>query len=351
MAHSPVGCREFGRLPTGEVVHEFSLTNGRGSKMKAITLGGIITELHVPDSRGNLSDIVQGHNNLEGYLQYHPYMGALIGPVAGRIANGKFTIDGKDYNLPVNDPPNHLHGADVGYHQCIWNGELLSDTLGNPMLKLSHRSRDGEGGYPGNVEIAVTYTLTHDNKLLIQYKARTDKPTPISPTSHPYFNLAGEGYHTVEDHILQIFADEIADSDSQMTLLPRKLSVARSPADFNQPQRIGDVISFIPNQYGDNYFVRHSQPGDLAHAAHLEDPMSGRVMDVFTTENCLQLYVALYMDDRPVGKSGKHYGKYSSLCLECQGYPNGVDHPEMGDIVLRPGAAYHQTTIYQFSTK
>jgi len=345
-----VKTREFGKLPTGETVEEFALTNARGMTLKLITYGGTITELHVPDRRGMTADVVLGFNDLAGYLGSHPYFGCIAGRVSGRITSGKFTLDGRNYQLLVNDPPNHLHGGVTGFDKRLWHAQVIKDSKDAVGVHLKYRSPDGEEGYPGNVDVTLTYFLDQENEVCICYTAVTDQPTPLSLTNHSYFNLAGEGSGTIENHLLQVSSSEISQTDAQMTLLGARSPVKGKANDFRRPTRLGDAIPGLLNSHGDNYLL--AQPArKFEHAARLEDPTSGRVMEVLTTENCLQVYTGVSLDGSLVGKSGRPYPKFGGLCLECQGYPDGVNHPEMGDIILRPGEVYHQTTVYRFSNK
>ena len=341
--------RDYGTLPSGENVREFTLQNPQGMVARVIEYGATLTELHVPDGRGQMADVVLGFKNLEGYLGGHPFFGGTIGRVAGRISGGKFTLEGRSYTLALNDPPNHLHGGKVGFDKRLWRGQAVGDVDGSDAVKFVLRSPDGEEGYPGNVEVAVTYSLTSHNELVIQYEATTDRATPLSPTNHSYFNLSGEGSGNINKHLLQIDADAITSTDAAMTQLGGREAVSGKPNDLNQPRRLGDVIPKLLNQHGDNYLLRRDQPGALVQAARLRDPASGRVLEVFTTESCLQFYSAAVLDGTLKGKSGRPYPKFGGLCLECQDYPDGVNTPELGDIILRPGKTYQQTTIYRFT--
>jgi aldose 1-epimerase len=341
-----VQTRAFGTLPTGETVEEFALSNSHGLTLKLITYGATITELHVPERHGVTADVVLGFNNLAGYQGPHPYFGCIAGRVSGRITGGKFTLDGRNYQLALNDPPNHLHGGARGFDKRIWRPQVLQDGL-----RLTCHSAHDEEGYPGNVDLAVTYSLSDNNEVIIHYEAVTDQPTPLSLTNHSYFNLAGEGSGTIENHLLQIASLEITASDAQMTLLGKRSSVADQANDFNQLKRLGDAIPSLLNSHGDNYLLTHPSPKSLEQVARLEDPASGRAMEVLTTEDCLQLYTAAVLNGSLIGKSGRPYPKFGGLCLECQGYPDGANRPELGNIILRPGEVYHQTTIYRFKNR
>jgi aldose 1-epimerase len=336
--------RQFGTMPGGEPVFEYTLANAHGMALKIINYGGIITQLHVPDRGGRVADVVLGFDNLEQYLAGHPHFGCITGRVAGRVTGGRFSLDGVKYQLAINDPPNHLHGGSMGFDKRLWTAEAPSGEQGAARVTLRYFSPDGEEGYPGNVRVSVVYTLTESNALAIEYTATTDKATPLSLTNHSYFNLGGEGSGSIVDHQLRIYAGEYAPADDSMTLLDRRERVAGQANDFGRPQRIGDALPGLWKRHGDHYFLRRDR------AARLTDPRSGRVMTVSTTEPCLQFYTGVSLDGTQIGKSGRAYGPHAGLCLECQGYPNGVNEPKLGDIVLRPGSTYQQKTVYAFSS-
>jgi aldose 1-epimerase len=339
--------KKFGTMPDGREIEEFHLQNSSGLSASLITYGGIITQLHVPDRRGAFADIVLGFDNLPQYLAGHPYFGCVAGRVAGRLTRGKFALDSALYSLAPNDPPNHLHGGNVGFDKRVWKPEIIGRGT-ESKLTLTYFSPDKEEGYPGNVTVLVTYSLTGDNEFIVDYEATTDKATPLNLTSHSYFNLAGEGSGSTENHQLQIFADEYAPTDAAMAHLDVRKSVASAGNDFTRPQRLGDVIPTLWKQHGDNYFIRGS-PAGLAPVAVLIDPASGRKMELFSTAPCVQFYSGVSLDGMLQGKSGRPYARHGGLCLECQGYPNGVNAPALGDIVLRPGQTYRQTTVHKFS--
>ncbi|WP_175414696.1 aldose epimerase family protein [Nibricoccus aquaticus] len=346
--------KNFGQLPSGEVVDEYTLSNSRGLSAKVITYGGIITELHTLDRAGKSADIVLGFSSLEKYLEGHPYFGCITGRIAGRLTSGKFTLDGKSYSLAINNAPNHLHGGNTGLDKRVWSAEIVKHSSGSDALRLSYLSPDGEEGYPGNVRIAVTYVVTEANELTIEYEATTDKATLLSLTNHAYFNLAGEGSGRVDDHVLQIFSDEIAPCGEAMTLIDRREAVAGKANDFTKPKRVGDALPGLWNNHGDNYFLRTQSTGagaKLTPAARLVEPRSGRVLEITTTEPCVQFYSSSSLDDSFVGKAGKRYEKHGALCLECQRYPNSINAPHLGNITLRPGETYRQTTVHSFSVE
>ncbi len=332
--------KDFGVLPTGQRVDAYTLSNSRGMSMEAITYGGIVTQLHAPDRDGNLADVVCGFGNLQAYLAGHPYFGCIAGRVAGRITAGRFKLDGVEHSLALNDPPNHLHGGWMGLDKRLWNAEPISENS----LRLSYLSPDGEEGYPGNVQTSATYSLTDANEFVIEFEATTDRATPLSLTHHGYFNLAGEGSGRIDDHILRIFATGFAPADENMALKGIRKPVAGQANDFTRPRRIGEALGGLWKNHGDVYFLGGSA------AAHLFDPHSGREMWVRTTQPCLQLYTGVSLDGMLIGKSGRPYVKHGALCLECEGFPDGPNRPELGDIILRPGQRYRQRIIHAFTT-
>lgn len=340
----------YGTLPSGEVIQLATLQHA-GLTCKVITYGGIITELWVPDREGNLADVVLGLPSLEAYLSGHPYLSAITGRVAGRINGGSFTLDGKPYQLALNQPPNHLHGGNVGLDKRVWTPTTGETEQGEPVLSLHYVSPDGEEGYPGTVDITVHYTLSSEAGLRIDYEASTDAPTPFSPTNHAYFNLAGEGHRSIKDHELQIFSGQVVWKDENGTLDTTISSVEGTIHDFRQPKKLESFISGPEGQHGENYILRQKNAPQPELAAVVRDPASGRSMEVHTTTTSLQLYTSRFLDEAELtGKSGTPYLKHGALCLECQGFPNGVNTPEIDDIILRPGTPYHQTTEYRFGT-
>lgn len=339
----------FGQLPSGERVEAYDLLLPDGSGARVITLGGIITSLQVPDHEGHLADVVLGFDRLEDYLAPHPYFGAIAGRVAGRISGAHFTLDGRDYSLAVNNPPNHLHGGEGGFSRRNWNATPLTRADGAPSLRLDYHSPDGEDGYPGNVDATVTYTFTRRHELIMDVAATTDRATPFSLTQHSYFNLSGEGRGDVQDHRLQIMADSYAPADEFMGLTGRREPVTLPGNDFRQPRRLRDAIPELHARHGDLYFL--PDDGQPHHAARVEDPASGRVLDVHTDEPCLQFYTAVSLDHSTTGKSGDTHGPFGGFCLECEGYPDGPNSPDLGDIILRPDRPYRRTTVYAFSAQ
>ena len=339
---------DFGKTPDGTAVERYTLTNGRVTA-KVLTYGGIVSELHVPDRDGKPGDVVLGFDTLDGYLKGHPYFGATVGRFANRIAGGKFSLDGKDYTLAVNNGPNTLHGGLKGFDKAVWKVEKSTDSS----LTLSYLSKDGEEGYPGNLTVHVTFTVTKDDALRLDYTATTDKPTPLNLTNHSYFNLAGPAAGAILDHVAQIEADSYTPVDDNLIPTGKIAPVRGTPLDFTKPTAIGSRFSELkaePIGYDHNYVLRGH--GELtALAARVRDPKSGRILELHTTEPGVQLYTGNFLDGTITGKGGVAYKKNMAFCLETQHYPDSVHHPEFPSTILKPGATYTQTTIYKFSAK
>lgn len=349
---SSIHSRPFGVLPTGESVEAWTLTGAGGLVLETISYGGIVTRLLAPDRYGHLDDLVLGYATLDAYVDDRCYFGAITGRVAGRITAGRFRLDGKLYSLTPNQPPNHLHGGITGFNKKVWAATSFKRQDGAPSIRFSRMSPDGEEGYPGNVDVSVTYTVTNDNVFLIETEASTDRATPFTLTHHSYFNLAGEDAGSIAEHDLQINADEFVPTDQDMTLLGRIESVDSKGNDFRNPQRLGIKLPLLFQSHGDLYRIRNgapqASPSSPVSAARLVDPHSGRTLTVSTTFPYLQLYTAAALDGSVIGKSGA-YPRHAGVCLECQGYPDGPNHPELGDSILRPGQPERHTTAYAFS--
>lgn len=338
----------------GRVARIYTLTNSHGVQARITNYGGILLSLDVPDRRGRMSDVVLGFDTLNQYPKDSPYFGALIGRYGNRIARGHFMLDGKTYTLPINNKPNSLHGGTIGFDKKIWNSRPI--TFANGVgVDLRLFSPAGDQGYPGNLNTRVTYELTNSNELRIQYYATADKATPFNPTHHSYFNLKGAGSGDVLGHILKLNASRMTPVDS--TLIPTGVlqSVKGTPFDFTSPHAIGERINVTNTQlkYGAGYdhnFVVNGMRGVLRMAAHVEEPTSGRMMDVYTTEKGIQLYTGNYID-KLNGKDGKTYLRRGGFCLETQDYPDAPNHKNFPNSILRPGRTYRQTTIYRFSAK
>ncbi len=349
--HGGLQMMDFGKTPEGMPVELYVLKNGRMT-VKVMTYGAIIAELHVPDRRGTPGDVVLGFDDLEGYLCNHPYFGATIGRVANRIAGGKFTLEGKEYALALNHGPNSLHGGRKGFDKVLWKAEEVSGPDG-PAVKLTYLSRDGEEGYPGNLSASVTFTVTDDDSLRIDYTATTDKATPVNLTNHSYFHLAGPASGTILDHELMLAADTYTPVDDTLIPTGEIASVRETPMDFTTPTPIGariDQLKGDPRGYDHNFVLRGGEKSPVL-AARLYDPKSGRVMEVFTTEPGVQFYSGNFLDGTLKGKGGVVYRKHQGLCLETQHFPDSVHHANFPSIILRPSMTYTQTTIYRFSTR
>ena len=342
---------DFGKTADGVPVELYVLTNGKMTA-KVMTYGAILTELDVPDRDGKMADVVLGFDTLAGYLAGHPYFGATTGRVANRIAGGKFTLDGKEYNLAVNNGPNSLHGGLKAFDKKVWKAEDASGPAGQA-VKLSYTSPDGEEGYPGNLKVTVTYTVTPESALKIDYTAVTDKATPINLTNHTYFNLSGAAAGDILDHEMMLAADQYTPADETLVPTGKLATVKGTPLDFTTPTPLGarfDQLTGDPRGYDHNYVLRGAGKAPEL-GARVHDPKSGRVMEMFTTEPGVQLYTANFLDGTLKGKGGVVYKKHQAFCLEAQHFPDSINHPEFPSTVLRPGETYTQTTIYKFSTR
>lgn len=351
---SSMAVRTFGLLPSGAQVEAWTLRGAGNLVAEIITYGATVTRLLAPDRTGRPADVVLGFNNLESYRANRAYLGAIAGRVAGRISGGRFPLDGRTYDLARNDGPNHLHGGIEGFDKKVWAASPVSCKDGAPALRLSYRSADGEEGYPGAVDVTVTYTVTDDDVLLVETEAAADRATPVNLTQHSYFNLAGECAGSVADHELQIHAGYFAVTDECMTLTGHEEPVDGRSNDFRRLRNLGEALPALFQKHGDLYRVRdaqaHGGAAKLILAARLEHPPTGRVLEVSTTATHLQLYGGAHLDGSLMGKSGVAYQRNAGLCLECEGYPDGVNTPEMGDIVVRPGKPQRETTTYAFLT-
>jgi aldose 1-epimerase len=345
--------QKFGDTPDGKEVDLYVLTNPHGMTAKIMTYGAIVTELHVPDRYGKLDDVVLGFSDLKSYLAGHPCFGATVGRVANRIARGKFTLNGKEYKLAINNGPNSLHGGLKGFDKVIWKAEPVRDVKDGVAVKFSYLSPDGEEGYPGNLSTTVTYTLTNKNALRIDYEAKTDKATPVNLTNHTYFNLAGVGGGTVLDHELMLAADKYTPADETLIPTGEIAPVKGTPLDFAIPTLIGARIKELPEKLGgyDHNFVLNSGGKRLALAARVYEPTTGRLMEMETTEPGVQLYTANFLDSTIKGKGDVACKKHQAFCLEAQHFPDSVHHPNFPSTILEPGKTYKQTTVYRFSVK
>lgn len=342
----------FGKTADGKPVDLYVLTNSKGMTAKVMTYGATLTALTAPDRDGKFDEVTLGFDDLKSYLAGHPFFGSTAGRVANRIAKGRFTLDGKEYKLATNNGPNHLHGGTKGFDKAMWNAEPVPAADG-AAVKFTYRSPDGEEGYPGNLSVAVIYTLTNQNELKIHYAATTDKATPVNLTNHAYFNLGGVKAGTILDHELQLEADRYTPADATLIPTGQIESVKGTPLDFTKPTAIGARIGQIkadPVGY-DHNFVLNSGGKSLALAARVYEPKTGRIMEMFTTEPGVQFYTGNFLDGKIKGKSGVVYPKHQGFCLEAQHFPDSVNQPKFPSVVLTPGKTYKQTTIYKFSAK
>jgi aldose 1-epimerase len=344
----------FGKTPDGTPVEIYTLRNSHGMEARTMTYGGIVQSLEVPDKNGNFGDVVLGYENLDGYIKSSPYFGALIGRYGNRIAKGKFTLDGQEYTLATNNPPNHLHGGWKGFDKVVWTAKPLQTTDG-PALQLTYLSKDGEEGYPGNLSVTAIYTVTEDNALRIQFTATTDKDTLCNLTHHSYFNLRGSG--DVLDHVVQIDADKFTPTDSTSIPTGELRPVDGTPFDFRQPTAIGARINDTNDEqikfttgYDDNW-VLNKPAGQLGLAARAYEPVSGRTMEVWTTSPGLQFYTGNFLNGSITGKGGWVYQSRDAFCMEAQGFPDSPNHPNFPTTELKPGDIYKNTIIYKFSVK
>ena len=344
----------YGSTPDGENVEQYTLRNAEGMQVKIITYGGRITSLTAPDKNGNFENIVLGFDSLEQYLEDNPFFGALIGRYGNRIANGKFSLDGQEYSLAQNDGENHLHGGNRGFDKVVWTvDEKASDSQ---TLVISYVSEDMEEGYPGKLEITVTYSLGDDNSLDVTYEATTDKKTVVNLTQHAYFNLSGDFSTTVLDHVLQIHGDAFLPVNQNLIPTGEEREVTGLPFDFREPKPIGQEIDSDNEQLEraggyDHNWVLPNQNSGMRLAAQAFHPSSGRVIQVHTTEPGMQFYSGNFLDGTLLpGKEG-HYQKRSGFCLETQHYPDSPNQEQFPSVVLEPGETYSSRTNFKFSVK
>ena len=338
----------------GRPVTLYTLTNAHGLEVRAMNYGGIILSIRVPDRKGQLADIVLGHDTLDGYIPNPPFLGAIVGRYANRIANGTFTLDGKTYNLPKNDGPNTLHGGiDKTFNKVVWEGEPLNGKTG---VAFAYLSKDGEEGFPGNLKVKVTYTLADSNELIVDYEATTDKSTPINLTQHSYFNLAGEGNGDILNQEMMINADRFTPVDKNLIPTGELRPVKGTPLDFTTSTRVGARIDDTYDQivlghgYDHNWILNKKGEG-LTLAARVYEPTSGRVMEVSTTQPAVQFYTGNFLDGTVTGKQGHVYKRRYGLCLETQHYPDSPNHPDFPTTILKPGETFHAKTVFKFSAK
>ncbi|MDH3345918.1 MAG: galactose mutarotase [Kiritimatiellaceae bacterium] len=341
------GCNQF-----GEAVELFTLTNENGLIVKIMNHGGTIVSLETPDKNGVLADIVLGHDTAEEYVQETPYFGCAVGRYANRIKHGKFTLDGQAFTLAQNNGPNALHGGQRGFDKVIWDTEILEAENG---VRMTYLSPDGEEGFPGEVNVVMSYTLSDDNELVISYQAESTKATPFNITNHSYFNLAGHDTGYCGDQRITLCADTFLPIDENSIPYGEETFVKGTPFDFRVPHAIGERIDSDNEQlrfasgYDHNYCLHKKSEEELTLAARAEDPVSGRVMEVCTTEPGIQFYTANFLDGAPRGKNGCMYVRRGGFCLETQHYPDSPNHPQFPNTILSPGKTFSSKTLFKFS--
>lgn len=342
-------------LPDGTQVKLYTLSNENGLSATVTNYGGIIVDLMVPDKDGRMDDVVLGYESIEDYVKDNPYFGALIGRYGNRICNGKFVLDGTTYDLAINNGKNHLHGGLKGFDKVVWD-TAEEETPEGPSLKLHYLSKDGEEGYPGNLDVNVTYTLTNKNELRIDYRATTDKTTICNLTQHSYFNMKGHGNGDILGHELMINADNFTPVNEGLIPTGEIRSVEHTPMDFRKSTPIGERININDQQikYGlgyDHNWVLNKKSNELTLAASVYEPQSGRYMEAWTTEPGIQFYSGNFLDGSNIGKGGNVYNQRNGFCLETQHYPDSPNKSDFASVVLKPGEKYETTTIYKFLTK
>lgn len=354
MANSSVTQASFGHLPDGREVTQFALRNRHGMEVRLINYGGIITHLWAPDRDGRLEDVVLGFDALGPYLQDSPYLGALVGRVGNRIAKGRFELDGETFSLECNDGANHLHGGAEGFDKKLWDATPFDDERGVGVV-LTLVSPDGDQGYPGRLQVTVTYTLTDNNELLTEYEAETDRATPVNLTQHSYFNLAGSG--DVLNHQLVLNAEHYTPVGEGLIPTGELESVQGTPFDFRQARAIGAQIHSDHNQlqlanrgYDHNFVLARGDSEGLVLAARAWDPESGRTLEVLTEEPGFQFYSGNFLDGSLAGKD-RRFARHSGFCIEPQHFPDAPNQPAFAGITLRPGEQYRTSMSFRFTTQ
>ena len=345
---------EFGKTKEGENVQVFTLTNANGVNAKILDFGGVLYEMNVPDKDGNLGNVSCNYPTIPEYQDVRPYFGSLVGRYGNRIAKGKFTLDGVEYSVPVNNGENALHGGLKGFDQVIWAATPAADENG-ASLTLKYTAKDGEEGYPGNLAVVVVYTLGNDNTRKIDYAATTDKATPINLTNHTFWNLGGATSGTIRDHILQLNASRYLPTDAGLIPTGEVASVEGTPLDFRKAKPIGqDIDKVTEEQFNGGYdhciVLDQAKPGEMGLCAIAKDPKTGRVMKIETTEPAVQFYSGNFLDGST--KVGDYvYAKHTAFCLETQHYPNSPNQPEFPSTILKPGETYRHTTVHTFTVE
>jgi aldose 1-epimerase len=339
----------YGKMPDGREVDLYTLTNPDGMRVRLTSYGAITVSVEVPDRSGKLADVTLGYDTLQGWLKNTSYFGATVGRYANRIAKAKFTIDGKTYALAANNGENAIHGGIKGFDKVLWKAEPVRgpDAVG---VRFTYRSRDGEEGYPGNLSVTAVYSLTKANELKAELSATTDKPTVVNLAHHSYWNLGGAASGDVLGHLLTLNADKYTLVDAGLIPTGELKAVAGTPMDFTKPAAVGERIAQVEGGYDHNYVLR-GKPGELALAARLTDPTSGRTMELWSDQPGVQFYSGNFLDGSVTGKGGIAYKKYAGLCLETQHFPDSPNHPDFPSAVLRPGQTYRHVMIHKFSAR
>ncbi|WP_185958401.1 aldose epimerase family protein [Aliifodinibius sediminis] len=336
----------FGTLEDGRKVQLYTLTNANDMVVQITNYGGIVTAIRTPDKEGTVENVALGFDSLEEYLSGHPNFGALIGRYGNRIAEGRFELNGESYSLAQNDGDNHLHGGEVGFDDVLWSARMTDDDA----LELTYTSEDMEEGYPGQLDVKVTYSLTDDNELKIDYEATTTKATPVNLTNHSYFNLTGDPSRDILSHVLELNASRYTPVDEELIPTGDIAAVEGTPFDFTKPKPIGRDIEETEGGY-DHNFVLNQHRDSLQLAATVYSPDSGREMKVFTTEPGVQFYTGNFLDGSLESSQGIPFDRHAGFCLETQHFPNAPNEPDFPSTILHPGEQYRTTTIYQFSTR
>lgn len=350
-----VTAKQFGKLSDGREVTLYTLRNKAGATVTITNLGAALVSINVPDRKGILGDVILGHDDAQGYVQDNSYLGFIVGRYGNRIGEGRFSLNGKEYQLDINDGANHLHGGKDGFHRKLWKATINENSV-IASITMRYFSPDGEQGYPGNVTLDVTYWWNDNNQLTIEYVGTTDEPTILNPTSHGYFNLTGNSKNTILDHELMIVAERYTPVDAELIPTGKLESVEGTPLDFRLSKRIGARINepFEQLRLGKGYdhnWVLNGHDKTVRLAATVYDPQSGRFMEVLTDQPGLQFYSGNFLNGSLTGKGGIAYQYRTALCLEAQHFPDSPNKPGFPSVIVRPGDMYRQTTIYKFSTK
>jgi aldose 1-epimerase len=353
--HLAIEKAPFGTTKSGETVDLYTLQNAKGMTVKAMTYGAILYSVEVPDKNGRSTNVTANRETLADYEKKSPCFGALLGRYANRIARGQFSLDGQQFTLPRNGGKHHIHGGVRGFDKRVWQAAPLPQA-NSVALKLTYTSKDGEEGYPGTVNCTVLYELNNDNEWRMEYRAQTDKPTPINLSNHAYWNLAGAESGTVLGQVLTVNADKYLLVDDGLIPTGEMAPVEGTPLDFRQPHAIGERIGQIKEKWFNGGYdhclvVNHSRPGDLVVCAKLKDPNSGRTLEVLTTEPGVQLYSANFASGAIEGPGGYPYPSHCGFCLETQHFPDSPNKPQFPSTILRPGETYHSTTVLRFGVE